>query len=98
MTESQLQERMIQVTNDSMYKQRAFRKECVTQGIVTFERDDNFPYYTVCYRYCYVTTLFGDEDDQTKLRVMWNTVSTAEQLLKAEQFVRELKESKHEGE
>lgn len=97
MTNAQQEVRTEQDLKDLRYERRAFRKECVTQKIVSFVRPSGYYFYSVEYRGRYVTTLYRDSEDECKLRAMWNTIAIAEQLLKAEQFVRELKESKHES-
>ena len=88
MTDAQWKARLEQITAESRYEYRAFRKECVTQGIVTFNRNKDDRYYTVRYRYLYVATLFGDNTDKYKLMTMWNVVRIAEQLLKAVEGVK----------
>ena len=91
MTRAQMRVRSKQIADTASYEDRAFRKGCVTQGIVTILKEDCSPYYVVWYRGRYVTILFGDDMDSAKLRVMWNIVRVSEQ------FVRELKELKHES-
>ena len=97
MTDAQFKVQCKQTSADVGYKLRAFRKKCVTQRIVEFVRRDGYHYYEVKYRGCFVCTLFHDEGEYLKLLAVWNTVSIAEQLLKAERFVRESKESKNES-
>lgn len=75
MTETQRQEKIKLLSADASYKFRKFRKECVTQGIVEFIRDNNSLYKMkyrgsfVCYLYCV---------DKLKLMAVWNTIITAE--------------------
>ena len=83
MTKAQWEVRLEQISAESMWDDRIFRKECVTQKIVTFNRVKDSRYYTVRYRYLYVASLFGDYTDKYKLMTMWNVVRIAEQLLKA---------------
>lgn len=88
MTDAQWKVKLEQISAESKWNDRAFRKECVTQNIVTFNRDKDCRYYTVRYRYLYVATLFGDYTDKYKLMTMWNVVRIAEQLLKAVEGVK----------
>lgn len=98
MTDAQWEARLEQITAESRYEYRAFRKECVTQGIVKFSNEDDVcKCYTVRYRGLYVATLWGDTTDKYKLTTMWNVIRTAEQLLKAEQFVKGIEGVKHES-
>lgn len=82
MTKAQMRVRSKQIADTTSYEDRAFRKGCVTQGVVTFHEDDWSPYYVVWYRGHYVTVLFGDDFDSAKLRVMWNVIRTAEETIK----------------
>lgn len=82
MTDSQLKVKAEQSNAEFRYEDRAFRKKCVIQGIVTFDRDSDSSYHIVMYRGRYVTMLFGDEDDKSKLRAVWNVIRTAERLIK----------------
>ena len=82
MTDAQWKERLEQITAESQYKYRAFRKECVTQGIVTFGRENGSQFITVRYRDIYVATLFREKTDKRILLAVWNTISTAEETIK----------------
>ena len=88
MTKAQWEVRLEQISAESMWDDRIFRKECVTQKIVTFNRVKDSRYYTVRYRYLYVASLFGDYTDKYKLMTIWNVVRIAEQLLKAVEGVK----------
>ena len=81
MTDKQWKERLIHIAEESRYEDRNFRKKCVTQGIVSFDREDNDRFYTVRYRSSYVATLFGDFTDRYKLMTMWNVVRIAEETI-----------------
>ena len=81
MTDAQWKARLEQITAESQYEYRAFRKECVTQGIVTFNRENGNPFITVRYRDRYVATLFGEKTDKRILLAVWNTVFTAEETI-----------------
>lgn len=98
MTDAQWEVRLSHVHAKSQWEDRTFRKECVTQGIVKFSNEDDVcKCYTVRYRGLYVATLWGDTTDKYKLMTMWNVIRTAEQLLKAEQFVKGIEGVKHES-
>ena len=97
MTDAQLEVKSKQSHAEFCYEYRAFRKKCVTQGIVTFSRDYDIAYYIVRYRGMYVTYLYGNAEDKSKLRAVWNVIHTAEQLLKAEQFAKGIEGVKHES-
>ena len=79
MTIAQQEVRIEQVLKDLRYEKRAFRKECVTQGIVMFVRDLNF--YEVTYRGHFVCYLYGNSEDNSKLRAAWNTIKIAEETI-----------------
>ena len=81
MTDAQWKARLEQITAESRYEYRAFRKECVTQGIVTFGRENVSPFITVRYRDRYVATLFGETTDKRILLAVWNTIFTAEKTI-----------------
>ena len=91
MTDAQWKARLEQITAESRYEYRAFRKECVTQGIVTFGRENVSPFITVRYRDRYVATLFGETTDKRILLAVWNTIFTAEKTIEKIEGV------KHEG-
>lgn len=79
MTDAQWKARLEQITAESQYEYRKFRKKCVTQGIVTFIRNNG--YYDMKYRDRYVATLFGDRTDKLKLTVVWCTIYAAEETI-----------------
>ena len=82
MTDAQWKVRVKQITYESQWEDRAFRKKCVTQGIVTFSKEGGLTYYTVRYRDRYVTMLFGDVEEKLKLKAVWNVIRRAEQFIK----------------
>lgn len=81
MTYAQWKVRLEQVTAESKYEYREFRKKCVTQGIVTFGRENGSPYYIMRYRDRYVTMLWGDSYEKIVLAAAWSTISTAEETI-----------------
>lgn len=81
MTNAQLKVACIQTHTEFCYEYRAFRKKCVTQGIVTFSRDNDLSYYVVRYRGRYVTMLFGDTEDSSKLCAAWNAIKISEETI-----------------
>lgn len=81
MTDAQWKARLEQITAESRYEYRAFRKECVTQGIVTFSLENESPFITVRYRDRYVATLFREKTDKRILLAVWNTIFTAEKAI-----------------
>ena len=89
MTDAQWKVRVEQVTAESHYEYRAFRKECVTQGIVMFIRDIGF--YEMTYRGNFVCYLYGDDEESIKLLAVWNTIKIAEETIEKIEGV------KHEG-
>lgn len=90
MTDAQWKVRSKQISDDVGYELRKFRKECVTQGIVMFVRD--FGFYLITYRGHFVCYLYGNSEDNSKLRAVWNTIKIAEETIKKIEGV------KHEGE
>ena len=82
MTDAQWEIRIEQITAENHYEYRAFRKECVTQGIVTFGREDGNSYYTMRYRDRFVTMLWGDSYEKEILMAVWSTIYTAEKTIK----------------
>jgi hypothetical protein len=79
MTDAQWKVKSNQISDDVQYELRKFRKECVTQGIVKFERDISF--YQMKYRGRFVCYLYGDEDSR-KLSAVWYTIQIAEETIK----------------
>lgn len=80
MTNAQWNVEMQKRTAERLYKERAFRKKCVTQGIVTFSREKGATYYVLKYRARYVSTIY--KDDVRILMASWNVIEVAENLLK----------------
>jgi hypothetical protein len=91
MTEAQWKVRLEQITADSNYEYRAFRKKCVTQGIVTFSRENGSSYYIMRYRDRFVTTLWGESYEKIILAAARCTIFTTEKTIKKIECV------KHEG-
>ena len=77
MTDAQWKVRVEQITAESNLKDRAFRKKCVTQGIVMFVRDGVL--YEMTYRGHFVCYLYGHED--SKLVAVWNAIRIAEETI-----------------
>lgn len=82
MTDAQWKVKCVQLSDERHYEYRAFRKKCVTQGIVTFDRDNGSPYYIMKYRDRYVRLLFGDSYEKIVLKAVWCTIFTAEETIK----------------
>ena len=82
MTDAQWKVKCVQLSDERHYEYRAFRKKCVTQGIVTFGREDGSSYYIMRYRDCYVTSLYGDSYEDLVLLAVWNTIKYAEETIK----------------
>lgn len=81
MTDAQWKVKIEQITNDNRYEYRAFRKKCVTQGVVTFSREDGNSYYIMRYRDRFVTTIWGDDYENLILSSVWNTIRSAEETI-----------------
>ena len=82
MTDAQLKVEVQKTNAEHLYKERAFRKKCVTQGIVTFSREKGDTYYIFRYRDRFVCTLFNDYAEGRILMATWNVIEVAENLLK----------------
>ena len=82
MTDAQWKVKFEQMSDERHYEYRAFRKKCVTQGLVTFGREDGSSYYIMRYRDRYVTTLYGDSYEDLVLSAVWNTIEYAEETIK----------------
>lgn len=82
MTDAQWKVKVEQLTARTKWDNRAFRKKCVTQGIVTFNREDGGLVYTVRYRNRFISIITGDRSDKRALFVMWNVIRTAEETIK----------------
>lgn len=78
MTDAQWRVKAKQIADRADYELRKFRKECVTQGIVTFVRDS---FYEMTYRGYFVCYLYGNSEDEPKLRSAWNTIRIAEETI-----------------
>lgn len=91
MTDAQWKAKCKESTKDALYRDRKFRKECVTQGIVEFVRRNGCFNYEMLYRGCFVCTLYKDEGEYLKLLAVWNTIAIAEETIKKIEGV------KHEG-
>ena len=91
MTDAQWKVRCEQMAAEKHYEYRAFRKKCVTQGLVTFRREDGSSYYIMRYRDRYVTQLWGDSYEKLVLSAVWNTIEYAEKTIEKIEGV------KHEG-
>ena len=89
MTDAQWKVKSNQISDDVNYELRKFRKECITQGIVKFERDINF--YEMKYRGKFVCYLYGNDEDSIKLRAAWYAIDIAEETIK------EIEGVKHES-
>ena len=81
MTDAQWKVRLEQITAENHYEYRAFRKKRVTQGIVTFGREDGRSYYTMRYRDRFVTTLWVESYKKLILAAAWCTIFTAEETI-----------------
>lgn len=82
MTDAQWEVRLEQITAENNYEYRAFRKKCVTQGIVTFSRENGSSYYIMRYRDRFVTSLWGFSYEEIVLAAVWCTICTAEETIK----------------
>lgn len=79
MTDAQWKVESKRISDNASYEIRKFRKECVTQGIVMFVRDLNF--YEMTYRGHFVCYLYGNSEDNSKLRAAWNAINIAEETI-----------------
>lgn len=82
MTDAQWEVKFKQITAESNYEYRAFRKKCVTQGIVTFRREKGNSFYSMRYRDRFVSSLWGDNYEKRLLASVWCTIFTAEETIK----------------
>ena len=78
MTDAQWKARLEQITDESQYEYRAFRKKCVTQGIVEFVKEDGHVFFVMKYRGVFVCTVFNDGNERLKMCAIWNTIKIAE--------------------
>ena len=79
MTDAQWEVKLEQINAENHYEYRAFRKKCVTQGVVTFFRDIRF--YQMKYRGRFVCYLYGYDEEGSKLRAAWRTIKIAEETI-----------------
>ena len=90
MTYAQYKVKVKEITEDALYRERKFRKKCVTQDIVKFIRCYNF--YELQYRGKHVCYLFGNSvEEKIKLRAVWDIIKIAEKI------IRKIEGEKHES-
>ena len=82
MTDAQWKVKCVQLSDERHYEYRAFRKKCVTQGLVTFGRENGSSYYIMRYRDRFVTTLWGESYEEIVLAAAWCAIFTAEETIK----------------
>ena len=82
MTDAQWKVKCVQLSDERHYECRAFLKKCVTQGIVTFRRENGSSFYTMRYRDRFVSSLWGDSYEEIVLAAVWCTIFTAEETIK----------------
>ena len=80
MTDAQWKAKCKEITEDAFYRERKFRKKCVSQDIVKFIRCYNF--YELQYRGKHVFYLFGNSgEEKIKLQAVWNIIKIAEKII-----------------
>ena len=90
MTDAQWKAKCKEITEDALYRERKFRKKCVTQDIVKFIRCQNF--YKLQYRGKHVCYLFGNSvEEKIKLQAVWDIIKIAEEI------IRKIEGEKHES-
>ena len=90
MTDAQWKAKCKEITEDAFYRERKFRKKCVTQDIVKFIRRYNF--YELQYRGKHVCYLFGNSgEEKIKLQAIWSIIKIAEEV------IRKIEGVKHES-
>ena len=90
MTDAQWKAKCKEITEDALYRERKFRKKCVTQDIVKFIRRYNF--YELQYRGKHVCYLFGNSsEEKIKLQAIWSIIKIAEEV------IRKIEGVKHES-
>ena len=90
MTDAQWKAKCKEITEDALYRERKFRKKCVTQDIVKFIRRYNF--YELQYRGKHVCYLFGNSrEEKIKLKAIWSIIKIAEEV------IRKIEGVKHES-
>ena len=81
MTYAQCKAKCKEITEDALYRERKFRKKCVTQDIVKFIRCQNF--YELQYRGKHVCYLFGNSgEEQIKLLAIWSIIKISEEIIR----------------
>ena len=90
MTDAQWKAKCKESTEDALYRERKFRKKCVSQDIVKFIRCQNF--YKLQYRGKHVCYLFGNSvEEKIKLRAVWDIIKIAAEI------IRKIEGEKHES-
>ena len=80
MTYAQCKAKCKEITEDALYRERKFRKKCVSQDIVKFIRCQNF--YELQYRGKHVCYLFGNSvEEKIKLQAVWDIIKIAEEII-----------------
>lgn len=80
MTDSQWKAKCKEIINDVLYRERKFRKKCVSQDIVKFIRCKNF--YELQYRGKHVCYLFGNSGkEKLKLQTVWDVIKISEKII-----------------
>ena len=80
MTYAQWKVKCKEITEEALYRERKFRKKCISQDIVKFIRCNNF--YDVQYRGKHVCYLFRNSvEEKIKLRALWDIIKIAEETI-----------------
>ena len=80
MTVAQWKAKSKEIIKDALYRERKFRKKCVSQDIVKFIRCQNF--YELQYRGKHVCYLFGNSgEEKIKLQAVWDVIKIAEKII-----------------
>lgn len=80
MTVEQWKAKSKEIIKDALYRERKFRKKCVSQDIVKFIRCQNF--YELQYRGKHVCYLFGNSgEEKIKLQAVWDIIKIAEETI-----------------
>lgn len=81
MTDAQWKVKCKEIVEEALYRERKFRKKCVTQDIVKFIRRYNF--YELQYRGKHIFYLFGNSvEEKIKLRAVWKIIKIAEETIR----------------
>ena len=81
MTYAQCKAKYKEITEDDLYRERKFRKKCVSQDIVKFIRCQNF--YKLQYRGKHVCYLFGNSvEEKIKLQAIWSIIKISEEIIR----------------